>query len=161
MSLRTLGTATDYDQLLDLVRRRIDELQTRGETVDEVAGLPDGYTSKLLCKARGTGVVSLGPLMSALGMTMLLQVDDAYDERIKRRLYQTATEGSRRRDKREALKADIQAGSELSMKQRAKGRKRWEGTTPEQRTQFALFLNHKRWKQRHAKQQTRQETRGG
>jgi hypothetical protein len=46
--MRTLAVVREYGQLLDALRFRQDELNVSRETLDEIAGLPQRYTSKLL-----------------------------------------------------------------------------------------------------------------
>jgi hypothetical protein len=77
MTLRILGEATDYDGLIGACRARADELQVAGETLDVVAGFPTRYTAKLLGprQVRRLGMFSLGPMLGALGIKLLVVED--------------------------------------------------------------------------------------
>lgn len=73
---RRLATVRDYDQLHRAVRERVDELGVSRETIDRVSGLPDGYASKLLAPVpiKGLGRQSLGPMLQALGLVLVVEV---------------------------------------------------------------------------------------
>ena len=66
-----IAVVVDYDGLLAALRQRAIELNTPLESIDEVAGLPTRYTTKLLGGMRGLGRVSLG----LLGKRHLLDVE--------------------------------------------------------------------------------------
>jgi hypothetical protein len=89
--LRQLAEATDYDGLIGAFRNRAAELQVAGETIDEVAGLPARYSAKLLGpnQVRRIGAVSLGPLLGALALKLIIVEDEdalrQYGSRLKRR----------------------------------------------------------------------------
>jgi hypothetical protein len=57
-------------KLLDLLRRRRDELDVPHLTIDAIAGLADGHTSKLLAPnaTKGLGHISLPCLLRALAL---------------------------------------------------------------------------------------------
>lgn len=63
-------------------------MRTTHQAIDELAGLPSGYTSKLVCKPpmRRLGHLSLGLLLGALGLKMTLAEDPEQTERIRTRL---------------------------------------------------------------------------
>jgi hypothetical protein len=48
MLARQLAEASDYDGLVAAIRMRVEELQISRETINEVAGLPAGYSGKIL-----------------------------------------------------------------------------------------------------------------
>jgi hypothetical protein len=87
-----LGEARNYDELIALFRQRCAELGTSMERLDDIAGLPARYVSKLLAPApvKGIGRVSLGPLLGALGLVLIVDVDSVAFERVKRRLIRNA-----------------------------------------------------------------------
>jgi hypothetical protein len=78
MTMRQLAEATDYNGLIAAIRNRADELQVAGETIDEVAGLPARYSAKLLGpnQVRRIGAVSLGPLLGALALKLIIVEDE-------------------------------------------------------------------------------------
>lgn len=86
----------DYQELHDALRARAEALGASYETLDRIAGLPDRYVNKLLAPVpvKGIGRKSLGPLLGALGVMMLLVEDTEALERISRRL----TKSSRNRN---------------------------------------------------------------
>jgi hypothetical protein len=88
---RQLAEATNYDSLIAAFRNRVAELQVAGETIDEVAGLPARYSAKLLgpTQVRKIGAISLGPLLGALALKLVIVEDEnalrQYGPRLKRR----------------------------------------------------------------------------
>lgn len=64
-------------ELVDAVRARRDELNISHETIDNIAGLQSGYTSKLLgpVQLRGFSHMSLGAVLGALGIALVVVED--------------------------------------------------------------------------------------
>jgi len=64
-------------ELLDALRARRDELNISHETIDNIAGLQSGYTSKLLAPTpiKNLGAMSMGALLGALGMALVAVPD--------------------------------------------------------------------------------------
>ncbi len=62
--------AADYDQLRKLVAARRVELGLRQLEVDDLAGVPNGYTGKLECGMKHFGDISLGPVLGVLGIVL-------------------------------------------------------------------------------------------
>lgn len=93
---RHIGTARDYEQLHALLRARVDELGVTYEGVDAVAGLPSRYTAKLLSPVpmKAIGKTSMGPLLGALGLKLIVAVDDETLARIIGRLAKRARKQS-------------------------------------------------------------------
>jgi hypothetical protein len=85
---RIIAEARDYAELIRAFRTWIHELNVAGETVDYVAGLPLRYCGKLLAPVpvRSIGRTSLGPLLGALGLKLVVAVDHETLERIRHRL---------------------------------------------------------------------------
>lgn len=83
-----LAIARDYDQLIAAFRARRDELKVTHLTLDDIAGLQGGYTGKLLSDPpiRAFGRVSLGPILGALGLAVVLVQDNAALRRVQDRL---------------------------------------------------------------------------
>jgi hypothetical protein len=81
---RTLALVRDYGDLHEALRLRAEVLDVSRLTIDEAAGLPSGYTGKLLCPhpAKGLGRLSLGPLLGALGVMLILVEDPAMVEAV-------------------------------------------------------------------------------
>jgi hypothetical protein len=77
----------DMPGLLEIVRSRRDALNVSHETIDHLAGFPAGYTSKLLSPVpmRGISHMSLGGLLGALGLALVVVEDTAAASRVRRR----------------------------------------------------------------------------
>lgn len=75
---RHIATVSNYDELIAALRARADELGVTRETLDAVSGMQTGYCSKLLAPVpiRALGPTSLGPMLGALGLAILV-VEDA------------------------------------------------------------------------------------
>lgn len=85
----------DYQELIAALRARVVELGTAGETIDHVAGLPLRYTMKLLAPipVKALGPTSMGPLLGALGLKLVVMEDAEVLEKIRRRLVPTKNAG--------------------------------------------------------------------
>jgi hypothetical protein len=72
-----LAIVTNYEQLLQAIRARRDALGITHHTIDAVSGVADGYASKLLCDPplKSLGAVSLGPVLGALGLRLIVTED--------------------------------------------------------------------------------------
>jgi hypothetical protein len=77
-----------YDQLIQIVRARVDELGTTIDAVGERAGLADRYLPKVLGPARrkGFGPMSLMTVLQAVGLSLVVVQNPDDLERIKARL---------------------------------------------------------------------------
>lgn len=80
------GVATDYAELLEIIRYRVDEMNTTHESLDDVSGLHSGYSGKILADIRSLGKVSMGPVFGTTGLAMIVVRDDERFARIKDRL---------------------------------------------------------------------------
>jgi hypothetical protein len=78
---------TGMPELIEVLRERRDLLNISHETIDELAGLPSGLTGKILAPEpiRGVGYGSLGPLLGALGVAILVVEDSAAATRVHQR----------------------------------------------------------------------------
>jgi hypothetical protein len=76
---------TDMAGLVEALRRRKEELNLSNATIDAIAGMQDGYASKLLAPkpVRHIGYRSLGDLMGALGVGLVLVEDSAGRARLE------------------------------------------------------------------------------
>jgi hypothetical protein len=83
-----IGEARNYDELLDLLKLRRDQLDVSLEVVDAVAGLAQRYAAKLMSptKIRTLGSVSMGLVLGALGLKLLVAIDQEQYERVRDRL---------------------------------------------------------------------------
>jgi hypothetical protein len=73
----TAKVITSMTGLLEAIRARQDELDLSCETIDEIAGLPARYTSKLLAPVplRGISHMSLTAILGALGIGLVVVED--------------------------------------------------------------------------------------
>jgi hypothetical protein len=87
-SRRELGEVYQYHDLVEILCRRADELNVSRETIDEIAGLPDRYSSKLLTRlpARMFGRTSFGAIIGALAVKIIVVEDPEALEKLKPRL---------------------------------------------------------------------------
>jgi hypothetical protein len=94
MGHRIIATVDDYQGFVAALRTRIAELGTTFGAVDDLAGIPDGYLSKCLVPkdidpmltARAFGRHSLGPVLGALGLKLIVAVDEEAAAKIMPRL---------------------------------------------------------------------------
>ena len=72
-----LGVVRSYDDLHAILRARAEELEVSRTTIDEVAGLTPGYSSKLLAPRpmKIMGELSFGIILSALGIKLIAVID--------------------------------------------------------------------------------------
>jgi hypothetical protein len=77
-SARVIAEIRAYPEFTAALRAWIAELGTTYESVNELAGLQDGYLAKLIASTpiRSFSRVSLGNTLGALGVKLLLVVDD-------------------------------------------------------------------------------------
>ena len=66
-----------YARLVEALRDRLCEVGTTFAGVDQLAGLPERYSQKLLGHepVKGMGAISLFPILQALGLRLLLVPD--------------------------------------------------------------------------------------
>jgi hypothetical protein len=126
MNERRLAVVHDYAGLMDALRERIRELKITLETADSISGLQSGYTAKLLTPVplRAIGRVSLGPLLTCLGLKLIVVEDLNAFKRIESRLTK------RRRPARNA--SDMLATQKQQRPRFPKG------------SEFASFMNARR-----------------
>jgi hypothetical protein len=75
---RIVAEILTYDDFLAALRAWIYELDTNYSCISDLAGLQDGYLGKLLAHtpSRNFGRTSLGSVLGALGLKLLLVTDD-------------------------------------------------------------------------------------
>jgi hypothetical protein len=78
---------TSMPELIDAIRARRDELNISHETIDDIAGLPSGYTSKLLAPSpiKNLGWMSLGAILGALGIGLVVIEDSVQRAKVESR----------------------------------------------------------------------------
>jgi hypothetical protein len=75
-----LYSASDYDGLRALINARRVELRMRHLDLDHDAGLQSGYAGKLFCGMRNFGPLTLGPILDALDVDIVLMPRQAGSE---------------------------------------------------------------------------------
>jgi hypothetical protein len=95
---------SDYTELVAALRQRVIDLDVTFESVDHVSGVCKGYSNKTIggSPIKGLGLLSLGPILGALGLKIALVEDDGF-EKIRPRLGQ-------RRVSRPHAKGPVEAG---------------------------------------------------
>src|SRR5437588_3167038 len=86
---RVIASFDQYSGFVDALRVRKAELQISGYTIYSVAGLPMGYSQKILGPGKAVrriGMKSLGDLLGALGVRLQMIEDAAALARIANRL---------------------------------------------------------------------------
>jgi hypothetical protein len=95
-AIEPLAVFTDYRDLVVALRHRIVELGTHMTAVGEVAGLPTGYTAKVLSLGQATpalGRISMGPILQTLGLKLALVADEEALAKVIDRLPPRGTRG--------------------------------------------------------------------
>jgi hypothetical protein len=87
MAERRLAIVGNYDELTAALRARVAELGTTFDGLDELSGLPERYTQKVLSRGcKSLGRVSLGPILQTLGLKLAVIVDDEQTAKMRPRL---------------------------------------------------------------------------
>lgn len=125
MSGRQIAVVTSYSDLHAALRARADELDRPRAVIDACAGFEDGYASKLLAPVpiKGIGPQTLGPLLTVLGLKMILVEDDEALERFKKRARSRKRHDTgggllaKKRHKKSGLRGNSQWGRTMRAKQ--------------------------------------------
>jgi hypothetical protein len=85
---RQLAIVRDYDSLHVALRARADELNVSRESIDDAAGFQSGYSGKLLAGTpiKRLGAVTMGPMLTVLGLMLVVVEDPDAIERFTTRL---------------------------------------------------------------------------
>jgi hypothetical protein len=81
-----VATVSDYDGLVDALRQRVAHLGVAMGSVEELAGVPDFYLSKIIRQKKFLGPVSFGPIIGALALKVILVEDGDQLQKIQHRL---------------------------------------------------------------------------
>jgi hypothetical protein len=138
-----IAVCTDYESLLVALRARAEALNVSRATLDDVSGLASGYTAKLLAQPpiKSLGAVSLGPMLGALGIAIVLVEDPDAMRRVASRM--VGRNNSQVRANAIASKM-VPKWLWNSKRARRAAKARWEKATPEQRKRIA----RKAWRTR-------------
>jgi hypothetical protein len=130
----------------EALRARFDTLQIARATIDDAAGLQEGYSAKLLAGLVGFGTTSLFPMIETAGLRLAL-VDDpaalARTSKLKKRVsaqvrYQAVG------------KATLKAARPVVLREQGArgGRARMARMSPEERREFGRQAVRARWAKR-------------
>jgi hypothetical protein len=129
--------------MLEGIRARINELQVNGEAFDEFAGLPKGYLNKIAGSRpiRRVGMLSMGPLLQALGIKCVFLEDPEATQRLKKRLKPRNSNLVR------SAVTEVRLTRRFMQKIGRMGAAvRFSKMTPEERSKLARRLNKARWR---------------
>jgi hypothetical protein len=137
-ALAVVDFQNGYAGLIDAMRARAQERRIALSSADfaAVSGLPSYYGNKLLAAnpVRRIGAISLGPLLGALGLKLIVAEDEQAVQRFTSRL-------PVRNESRVHSGTMIQwrVSHRAFRKMQDKGRKsRWESMTPKQRSAWVI-----------------------
>jgi hypothetical protein len=96
MSDRELGEVWSYEDLHRIMRARASELNLSRESIDAIAGLQDGYAAKLLSPRpiKKLGPLSIPLVLPALGLKLIVIVDEQQTRKIQARISQPRRQAS-------------------------------------------------------------------
>jgi hypothetical protein len=137
------------EQLRQALRLRADGLDIARTALDQIAGLQDGYSAKLLAPRalKGLGAVSMPLLLEALGVRLVLVEDREAFERIRSRLEPRHTNALRETACLWAGKARITVSKRWVKRiARAGGHARAAALTPARRRAIARRAAMARWR---------------
>lgn len=85
---RIIATPRDYNELIQVARDRMRELDITLETLDHISGLAPHYSQRLigLNPEKRFGAVSLTAIMGALGLRLVVEEDQEALARVRSRL---------------------------------------------------------------------------
>src|SRR6516225_9292151 len=83
---RIVAEFSDYNELINGLRRRAAELNLSGQSIDTLSGLTERYSQKLLGpqQIRRLNAISLGPFFGALAVRGVLVEDQTALEKLRR-----------------------------------------------------------------------------
>lgn len=96
---RIIAEARDYPGFVEAIRKLIEKRKISLRTLDEVAGVPEGYSGKIttLPPIRGIGRVSMGALLGALSAKILLVEDSEAEAKLSSRMVKRDSRGRSRK----------------------------------------------------------------
>lgn len=144
---RVLATVRSYTELHEALRARADALQVTREAIDHVTGWPSGYAGKVLAPVpiKTLNAASMGPLLTVLGLAIVVVEDQAAIDAYVRRLSRWRRDASvvmrsaqNRKKRQHPHKGDSLWAKEMNAWRRLK-------TSPKQRSKSASFAAKMRW----------------
>jgi len=140
---RVIAEFSNYDEMINGLRLRANELNVSGEQLDAYSGLPPKYAQKLLGpnQIRRLGAISLGPFLGALCVKGQFVEDKAAVERLKTRI--TPRQSSYIRPTHTYV---IVTNRKWAQIQKLGRQARWRRLSKKQRSEFMRALVLKRWR---------------
>src|SRR5689334_18640838 len=85
---RQIAIVRSYDELIAAMSNRAIELQITRKQLAEIAGIADGLATNALAPgaSKSLGRTTLGPVLGALGLQLVVQEDEEALKRIKNRV---------------------------------------------------------------------------
>jgi hypothetical protein len=142
---RTLAIVREYDDLIVAIRARMDELEMTFDILDHRSGVQAGYSAKILgpTPSKCFGPVSLGCILGALGMKMVLLEDAAAAKNRRSKL-------EKRRVAKNMRPQPMQNGIFLRFMTPLRARElnaiRWAKVPPHERRRIARKAAQARWR---------------
>lgn len=147
MTDRLIAEVRDYQELVAALRARVVELGVASETIDEVAGIPLRYTAKLLAPipVKGLGRFSMGPLLGALALKLLVVEDTEMVEKLRHRWVPTRNASRSMLATKSPARSRFPRGPAFATLMQAR---RVLKQSPEQRSRIATKAARARWSKR-------------
>jgi hypothetical protein len=85
--MQVVGVARSYDEFVEALRRRKDQLGLSNECVEHIGDLTAGFCDKLIgpSQTKKFGRFSLDAMLGVLGLSVVVVVDDTKVRAVKRR----------------------------------------------------------------------------
>jgi hypothetical protein len=157
LAAEPLGIVRHYDDLHRICRARAESLDVSRSTIDEAGGFTPGYAGKLLSPRpiKHLSYLSLGLMLGALGLKLLVVEDSEALARVQRRLvkrqFKTSVQHWRQKRAAEAMlptetaetRPQVERGTEWA---RAMNARRAKRTSKAERKKIAKVAARERWK---------------
>ncbi len=153
---RRIAVVSSYDALIEAIRARKAELGLSDATVDSISGLALGHTGKLLgpAQVKTLGKVSMGLMLQALGLVLIVAEDPEQTERMRAQYVQR--ESGSVRDGNYASPVSKRLMSRVFTPfAKQGGIARMSKLSPEQRSDLARRAARKRWVRPKPRRRTR------
>ena len=136
----------DTDELIDALASRREALGLSNEALEDIAGLAPGHVSKLLgpMRAKRPNLATLDVLLGALGVSFQL-IEDPAKMALMKGLWEQRQAGAVRSRVGRAIRRALPPYVTAAEKGRMGGKKRWEGSSPEQRSAACRAAAQARW----------------
>jgi hypothetical protein len=161
-----IAVCHDPIELQTALRLRADAMNFSRETIDEITGLADGHSNKLLCDppAKNFGPVSLFLMVRGLGLAVALIEDEAMMEKLRRRPIRVRFNVRKGASHWRNAKAFARAHDTLARLGREGGLKSVAMLTPEElraKLSKAARARWRKWRERKLQEQADQRSTNG